>query len=63
MIKQRILNLGLLILFGFIVSCEDLENELKKDFTVSASNSMFNLNLTVENNSTDSDTPIALLLP
>ena len=59
MIKQRILNLGLLILFVFIVSCEDLENELAKDFTVSASNAMFNLNLAVENNSTDSDTPIA----
>ena len=59
MTKQRILNLSLPILFGFIVSCEDLENELTKDFTVSTSNAMFDLNLTVENNSTDSDTPIA----
>ena len=59
MITQRILQICLIILVGFLVSCEDLENELAKDFTTSTSNVMFNLNLTVENNSTDSDTPIA----
>ena len=59
MIKQRILHIGLIILVGLLVSCEDLENELSKDFTVSTANTMFDLNLTVENNSTDSDTPIA----
>ena len=57
-IKQYIFNFGL-ILLGFTISCEDLENELAKDFTTSTSNVMFNLNLTVENNSTDSDTPVA----
>jgi len=58
-IKQYIFNFGLIALLGFVISCEDLENELAKDFTVSTSNAMFELNLTVENNSTDSDTPIA----
>ena len=59
MIKQRNLHIGLIILVGFLLSCEDLEDELSKDFTVSTSNTMFHLDLTVENNSTDSDTPIA----
>ena len=58
-IKQCLLNFGLISLLGFIISCEDLENELAKNFTVSTSNAMFDLKLTVENNSTDSDTPIA----
>ena len=47
MITQRILQICLIILVGFLVSCEDLENELAKDFTISTSNVMFNLNLTV----------------
>ena len=59
MIKQRNLHIGLIFLVGFLVSCEDLENEIAKDFTVSTSNAMFDLKLDVENNSTDSDTPIA----
>ena len=58
-IKQYLVNFCFIALMGLIVSCEDLENELAKDFTVSTSNAMFDLKLTVENNSTDSDTPIA----
>ena len=58
-IKQYLINFCLIALMGFIISCEDLENELSKDFTTSTSNAMFDLQLTVENNSTDSDTPIA----
>ena len=58
-IKQHLFNCGLIFLLGFTISCEDLENELAKDFTASTANAMFDLKLTVENNSTDSDTPIA----
>ena len=58
-IKQHLFNCGLIVLLGFTISCEDLENELAKDFTASTANAMFDLKLTVENNSTDSDTPVA----
>ena len=42
----------------FIFSCQDLEETLKEDLTVSSSNEMYALDLTVSNNVTDTYTPI-----
>lgn len=42
----------------FLFSCGDLEKELEKDLTVSASNNMFNLELTIGNDVTDDNTPV-----
>ena len=57
-IKQHLAVLAKILTLTFLVTCSDIENELAKDFTTSTSNAMFNLTLSVENNITDTNTPV-----
>ena len=57
-IKQHLAVLAIILTLSFLVTCSDIENELAKDFTTSTSNAMFNLTLSVENNITDTNTPV-----
>lgn len=57
-IKQHLAVLAIILTLSFVVTCSDIENELAKDFTTSTSNAMFNLTLSVENNITDTNTPV-----
>ena len=52
---QSLWTIGSLALF---FSCQDLENTLEKDLTASSSNEMYELELAVSNNVTDTLTPI-----
>ena len=52
-IKQHLFNCGLIVLLGFTISCEDLENELAKDFTASTANAMFNFCLLYTSDAAD----------
>lgn len=56
MVQRLTYNFFLIVLFLF--GCDDLEDELQKDLSATASNSMFRLELVVENDVTDQDTAI-----
>ena len=52
-------KLSQILLVFLVVSCQDLEKALEEELTVSSTNEMYQLELTVSNNVTDINTPIA----